>query len=429
MVRSEGKFLFANGAECKFRHLDNDADAEDYQGHSYTLLIVEEIGNFPSPTPIQKLMATLRSGHGVPCQFIATGNPGGPGHPWVKARYIDPAPLGLRVIKDTFVDPFSGQAVVRDRVFIPANVRDNNYLNPAECAAQLRMVGSEMLVRAWLYGDWSIVIGAFFGEFDIRKHVIRPFEIPRHWPRFRAGDWGSARPFAIGWFSIASDYCKISQGDSAPVMIPRGAMIMYREWYGCVEGQHNVGLKLTVEEVADGIMLREKDDINPATRKSLIKYAELDPSCFANIGGPTHAERFAMRGLIPAWTPARNQRTNRDGRLGGWDMVRHRLKGEDGHPMIDLCPHMIRTLPALQHDAGKPEDLDGESEDHLADCLRYGAMSRPYIARGASLPSQELGPYASGDEDMPVMRVNLEPLFRAEERRSKRLSLSRGRIQ
>jgi hypothetical protein len=232
---SEGKFLFANGAEVKFRHLDNDADAEDYQGHSYTLLIVEEIGNFPSPTPIQKLMATLRSGHGVPCQFIATGNPGGPGHAWVKQRYIDPAPLGLRVIKDTFVDPFSGQAIIRDRVFIPANVRDNQFLNPAEYAAQLRMVGSEMLVRAWLYGDWSIVIGAFFGEFDIRKHVIRPFEIPRHWLHFRAGDWGSARPFAIGWFTIASDFCKISQGDSAPVMSRRGAMIMYREWYGCVE--------------------------------------------------------------------------------------------------------------------------------------------------------------------------------------------------
>jgi hypothetical protein len=179
-------------------------------------------------------------------------------------------------------------------------------------------------------------------------------------------------------------------------------------------------------------MLREREDINPTTRKSLIKYAELDPSCFANIGGPTHAERFAMRGLIPAWTPARNQRTNRDGRLGGWDMVRQRLKGEDGRSFVyffDTCPHMIRTWPAAQHDPGRPEHLDTEGEDHCCDLLRCASMSRAWIGRGASLPEQELGPYAIGDEDMPVMRVNLEPLFKAEERRSKRLSLSRGRIQ
>ena len=70
-------------------------------------------------------------------------------------------------------------------------------------------------------------------------------------------------------------------------------------------------------------------------------------------------------------------------------MVRHRLKREDDRSMIyffDTCPHMIRTLPALQHEAGKPEDLDSEFEDPLVDRLRYGAMSRPYIARAQSTP-------------------------------------------
>ena len=96
-----------------------------------------------------------------------------------------------------------------------------------------------------------------------------------------------------------------------------------------------------------------------------------------------------MRGLLSALAPARNQRTNRDGRLGGWDMVRHRPKREDDRSMIyffDTCPHMIRTLPALQHEAGKPKDLDSEFEDPLADRLRYGGMSRPYIARAQSTP-------------------------------------------
>ena len=47
-----------------------------------------------------KLMATLRSGAGVPVGLRATGNPGGPGHQWVRQRYIDPAPLGNRIIRD-----------------------------------------------------------------------------------------------------------------------------------------------------------------------------------------------------------------------------------------------------------------------------------------------------------------------------------------
>src|SRR5262252_136788 len=89
-----------NGARLRFAYLERDSDAEAYQGHSYTRVYVEEIGTFPSERPILKLMATLRSGAGVPVGFRATGNPGGPGHTWVKARYIDPAPGGWTVIRD-----------------------------------------------------------------------------------------------------------------------------------------------------------------------------------------------------------------------------------------------------------------------------------------------------------------------------------------
>lgn len=43
------------------------------------------------------------------------------------------------------------------------------------------------------------------------------------------------------------------------------------------------------------------------------------------------------------------------------------------------CRDLIRTLPALQHDQNKPEDVDTESEDHAPDECRYACMSRPYI--------------------------------------------------
>ena len=142
-----------NGARLTFGHLERDADAEAYQGGSYTRVYVEEAGNFPSPAPIMKLMATLRSGAGVPCRMRLTGNPGGPGHQWVKARYIDPAPMGWKVLKDEHTG--------RERVYIPSRVTDNTMLAP-DYVANLQMSGSPELVRAWLEGDFSVIAGGLF---------------------------------------------------------------------------------------------------------------------------------------------------------------------------------------------------------------------------------------------------------------------------
>jgi hypothetical protein len=45
--------------------------------------------------------------------------------------------------------------------------------------------------------------------------------------------------------------------------------------------------------------------------------------------------------------------------------------------MFATCRDAIRTLPAMQHDAARPEDIDTEGEDHAADEIRYACMSRP----------------------------------------------------
>jgi hypothetical protein len=185
--------------------------------------------------------------------------------------------------------------------------------------------------------------------------MIRPFTIPTHWTRFRSFDWGSAKPFSVGWWAIS---------DGTVKHIPRGAMVRYREWYG--KKSANEGLKLTAEEVAQGILMRQPEG-EPIT------YSVADPACWKVDGGPSIAERMMRVGVL--CRPADNQR------LAGWDQMRRRMKGdEDSGPMIycfDTCADSIRTIPALQHDEVKPEDLDTNAEDHAADEWRYACMSRP----------------------------------------------------
>jgi hypothetical protein len=355
---TDKEWTFRNGARLIFAYLERDSDADNYQGHSYTRVYVEEIGNFPSPAPIMKLMATLRSGAAVPCGFRATGNPGGAGHQWVKARYIDPAPLGRKLIASEFKNPFTGEVVRRNRVYIPSRVTDNGYLG-GDYVANLHMSGSEELVRAWLEGDWNVIAGAFFPEFG-PKHLVKPFEIPKEWTRFRSMDWGSAKPFSVGWWAIS---------DGSLPAFPRGALIRYREWYGCKPGEPNTGLKMPAEEVGEGIRDRERGET--------IGYGVLDPAAFASDGGPSIWERLKL----PNMRRADNKRTAGTGAMGGWDQVRARLIGDE-RPMIylfDTCRDLIRTLPAMQHDENKPEDVDTEAEDHAPDDCRYACMSRPYV--------------------------------------------------
>jgi hypothetical protein len=367
-----------NGARLRFAYLERDADAELYQGHSYTRLYVEEIGNFPNPAPIFKLMATLRSGAGVPVGFRATGNPGGPGHQWVKARYIDPAPLGNRVIRDNDTH--------LERVYIPSKVDNNSaHIDVENYKRQLRASGSKELVAAWLDGDWNVTLGAFFDCWNTKRHVVRPFEVPKDWLRFRSMDWGSASPFSVGWWAVVQDDFATDART-----LPRGCIVRYREWYGCKPGQPNTGIKLHAEAVGESIAAREKKD-------DKISYGVLDPSAFAEDGGPSIAERLARgSGNKVHFRRADNTRVARVGAIGGWDQFRARLVGDVAdRPMIvafSTCIDSIRTIPFLQHDPDKPEDLMTDSEDHAADDWRYACMSRPYVpTRPEPKPSSVTG--------------------------------------
>ncbi len=388
------QFRFPSGAILRFRYLERDEDASKYQGHEYTRVYVEELTQFASDKPVMKLKGALRSRHGVPCCFRATCNPGGPGHSWVKARYIDPG--AWKIIYEDFVNPFTQAVQKLGRVFIPARLSDNPMLLEADplYVAKLQQTGSADLVKAWLMGDWNIVEGAFFDSWRPERHIVQPFSIPADWTRFTAFDWGSAKPFSVGWWAIASDDKRV-ETEGGRVTIPRGAMIRYREWYGAASP--NVGLKLTAEQVAEGILSRED-------KNEKIAYRVADPAIFAEDGGPSIGSRMQLRKVVQR--PADNARVGRHGAMGGWDQMRQRLKGEaPDRPMLvtfSTCRDSIRTIPALQHDTNRAEDLDTSAEDHAADEWRYACMSRPWAAPKPSGPSKtpnDYRPEPRGDSD------------------------------
>lgn len=348
-----------NGAVLRFAYLDKDEDAEEYQGHEYTRVYVEEVTNFPFPDAIMKLKGTLRSAVGVPCGMRLTGNPGGPGHHWVKQRYVAPEPRGYKVISETEEIEMPDGTLVKaqiDRVFIPSRLSDNPKLlqNDPTYVMRLRDTGSPALVKAWLEGNWDGIDGTFFSEFSEDRHVIGGrLDIPAHWTRFRSLDWGSSAPFSVGWYAVSD----------GGLSIPRGALVKFQEWYGW-NGRANKGLKLDAAQVAQGVIKRDVG--------LKLAYGVADPSIFITNGGPSIAEMMVIEGC--SWFRGDNARQP------GWEQLRKRLACDP--PLIyfhESCEHTIRTLPTLQHDEKNSEDLDSDGEDHAADETRYAVMSRPAI--------------------------------------------------
>lgn len=363
---TKSEWLMQTGARLRFVYLERDSDAENYQGHNYTRVYIEEVTNFPAPGPINKLRATLRGSAGVPVGMRLTGNPGGPGHNWVKARYIDPNPQGFTVVEETdSVELSTGEFVTVSlgRVFIPSKIRDNPRLLDSQPTyiIQLKQTGSEALVKAWLMGDWNMIQGAYFDDFSPDRHVYSSSIIlPAHWTRFRAFDWGSAKPFAVGWYAVA---------DGKFGGFPEGALLKYKEFYGW-NGTPNVGLKMNAISVGKAIRERDIEDLKQGWN---VSYGLADPSIFAEDGGPSIAESMLAGGC--QWARADNKR------IPGWNQIHARFQANP--PMLyfsDACEHTIRCISSVQHDENKPEDLDTEGEDHIVDETRYACNSRPILA-------------------------------------------------
>lgn len=346
---SKKLLTFPNGSTLQFCHCQNEKDVDLYQGREFSDLAIDEAGQW-TEAMFRKLQGSNRSSKaGITARSILTGNPGGIGHTWLKRLFVERR--------------FNDQERPEDYTFIQALVDDNAALieNDPDYVRRLESEPNQALRKAFRYGDWDIFAGQYFGEIRREKHLIEPFNIPPHWPRFGAYDFGFNHPAAFGYFTVDED----------------GNIYLYREV---------VAPGKRVDQFA--AMLNQFQD----TKK--LEYIKAGHDCWTNKAvlksGPTPktiAEEFYSHGIILSRaTVDRIQGANQVRNFMAWqDLANGR--SEPRFYIFNTCPLTFDCLTRMQHDPDRVEDVlkvdategDLNSGDDPYDMVRYGLMSRPFL--------------------------------------------------
>jgi hypothetical protein len=321
---------FKNSSCIDFGYCANENDVYQYQSAEYDCIRFDELTHFTEMQYVY-LISRVRGANPFPKQIKSSTNPGGVGHSWVKARFVDPSAASIA---------FRGEGDMT-RIFLPSLLKDNDFLNKSDPAYRSRLEAlPERERKALLHGDWNIFEGQYFTEFSTKKHVIEPFEIPPSWRRYRTIDYGLDR-LAVLWIAVSNDGCAY----------------VYREY--CESG-------LAINQAAKSITDRtpQNEDI----------YATLaPPDLFSRTqeSGKTKASIFHEFGVT--FTKTSNDREC------GWLAIKELLCDTGNGVRLKIfknCTEIIRCLPALTVDKIRPTDCANEPHDitHAPDALRGFAI-------------------------------------------------------
>lgn len=384
---SKNEIRFWNSSVIHLCHCQHDKDMYGYQGAEIHVLMVDELTHF-SEEVYRYLRGRVRLGglripdhyyirdsNGVVkednegnklCRMprvLAGANPGGVGHAWVKRTFIDFAPpMTIKQMPDE-------DGGFR-RQFIPAYLRDNQILvqNDPKYLARLRGLGSEALVSAMAEGNWDIPAGGYFdGVWNRNVHVLEPFEIPPSWRIDRSFDWGSSKPFSVGYWA-ETDGTEALMSDGTVRHFKKGTLFRIGEIYGWT-GTPDEGVRWTAKKVAKEIKKFE-DSRDWGWR---VKPSAADSAIYTKENGPSIADDMLEEGV--RWLPADKRSGSRH--IGWLNMVK-RLEAskesvmeEAGLFIFSNCLQFIRTVPSLPRDPNDAEDIYSKAEDHVGDEARY----------------------------------------------------------
>lgn len=401
--KQEFTWTFPNGEQLLLRHAKTVDDYWSYHGHAYPWIAWEELTNWPDDGIYRKMFSCCRSTNPlVPKRIRSTCNPYGAGHNWVKRRFRLPYSRGI-VIRDAVDQDGNPEP---DRVPLHSSIRENRILLDADPEYIMRLRASarnKAELSAWLYGRWDIVAGGMFDDvWDAQRHVVDPFDIPDSWRVDRSFDWGSSRPFSVGWWA-QSDGSDAVLRNGSKLSTVRGDLFRIHEWYGCSPRESNVGLYMLAEEIAKGIKDREAAMLAKGLVRRKPRAGPADSQIWTEEDGPSIYSNFTKEGVF--WEKADKAPGSRK---HGWEQMRKRMLGavppwdrpnvepgtirpyqwkrEDPSLFVfNTCKAFLETVPSLPRDDKDTDDVDSDAEDHVADECRYRVRAASSGVRQGSL--------------------------------------------
>lgn len=322
---------YGSGVIC-FRNLD---DPNKYKSAEFAAILVDELTM--SLEDVFNILRTRLRWPGITdVKFIAATNPGGIGHAWVQKRWM------LKQFPPEETEP-------EEFFYVPSTSKDNPFLDKSYYK-QLEGLPEDMR-KAYVDGDWNLFAGQYFSEFREDKHVIKPFNIPDPWFRYRSVDFGRTAPFCCKWYAIDYD----------------GNAFVYREYYKAgLEAKENFEnvVKLSGEEQ--------------------YRWSVLDSACFSSYAGASFNKGAGETIADIAWKVGYQAIPSPKNRIHGWTLMHQYLSwktvDENGKVTGEKTPKLryfsncvdsIRSIPTLIYDKNDVEDLDTKGEDHAADTDSY----------------------------------------------------------
>lgn len=252
--------------------------------------------------------------------------------------------------------PLKGLTFIYKRIFLNENGddrvwyifmewADNPYLDPDEIQTLSQSLSKTQL-ESRRYGRFCENKGLVYEEFDERKTVITPFEVPKEWFECLSIDPGLNNPLSCHWYAVDGD----------------GNIYVIAEHYEA--GKDILYHCQKIKEICRA--LGWKTD-------SFGRYRALIDSA-ANqrtlSGIKSVAELFCENGIQVDTSVDKDLFT-------GISRVKQFLRRDNGTPdlfIFDNCVNLIREIKGYWWGEG---DAPKKKDDHALDELRYFVMSRP----------------------------------------------------
>lgn len=405
-------YEWPTGEVLELSYFDVPEDFDLYQGKSYVWIGFEELTLWPDLKCFLLMLSCLRSPiPDIPRKIRFTCNPSGVGHNAVKHRYNlhgVPTEIAGPAIIETNKD---GSSHSRRMIF--ASYDDNVILRRTDPGYMRNIeeacAGDPAKLKAWKYGDWSVVSGgAFDGIFFDHTNTIYEdeFEIPASGYCFMSYDDGDSKPSACLFWYLNSEGCDIKFKDGRVRSGRPGDLHLVGEYYHW-SGVPNEGIKGPITDKLNAI---QQYKINRGWRRrdpmtgNIIDYFKgrkgrgggggvADNSIFDEWNGTSVANEFLRPVRINGenvpgieWTAADKKPGSR---VAGFTLMRERLIATAPRPgsnrregpalfvVKEQCPHFCRTVPVLPRDKRNPDDVDSNAEDHIFDACRYALRYDP----------------------------------------------------